>query len=266
MTPHPPPAWPETCYIRPIELESGGQRAWTHLAELRPPDGPPCRAYIKHYPAQAPRGLFNEWFGHTLMHALGVPQPRAALMQAPVLALPGRPMAWAFVSCQPSPVFEGTPKQIYNIDKPEQHAQLVKRLFACACMPTLIAADQLLNNADRNLGNLVFTGKSSFVAIDHSDILGGCNWRTAEQWLPAQWSVSKLIEQLIPIDQVPQAAKQRLFVSSELVCDAFYEAQIDLKNAMNCPSHGDTQIAMDAVWWRTLALANWFKERLQLLV
>lgn len=259
------PIWPESAYLCPIGKAPDGIRAFTHLATLKPPNAALCRGYVKHYPDNAAKGLFNEWFGYILMRALGVPQPQAAIMKAPVYGLPKSPMAWAFVSCQPTPTFDGTPNQLYNIDKPKQHAQLVKRLFNCTAMPLLIAADQFLINGDRNLGNLVFTGKSSFVAIDHGDILSGCNWAQGDLAYTSQWINSKLLEQLVPMDQIKPATRSAIFACAQLVTEAFYEAQLEIQKTMNYRESVDVSAALDAVWWRCAPIAQWFKERLELL-
>lgn len=257
--------WPDGAYVRPIGKAPDGITAFTHLASLKPPNSPACRGYVKHYPTNASKGLFNEWFGYILMRALGVPQPQAAIMRAPVFALPDAPMAWAFVSCEASPTFDGTPKQRYNLEKPEQHAQLVQRLFDCSAIPLLIAADQLLINGDRNLGNLVFTGKSSFVAIDHGDILGGCNWEPADLCFSPEWATSKLLQQLVPMDQIKPATRSAIYACSQLVAAAFYATQIELRREMKSNGKPDVTTALDAVWWRCEPIAQWFQERLQLL-
>jgi hypothetical protein len=260
-----PPVWSSSAYIRPIQTVIGGVRAWTHLAELRPPNEPPCRAYVKHFPIGNHRGLLNELIGHTVMHAMGVPQPRAALVQAPVLALPGNPVAWAFASCQPTPRFEGTPVQIYNLADPKKYTELVERLFSCPALPLLIAVDQLVQNADRNLGNLVFTSKSGFVAIDHSDILGGPAWTTDQHWFQQTWAKSRLIEDVVQIHSLKPQLKGAILVSSEQVSQKFFAFQLQLRDALEEGKNSDVQAAMHAVWWRCLDLTSWFKDRLQLL-
>lgn len=260
------PLWPETSYIRPIENTLGGIRAYTHLADLRPPQGSACRGYVKHFPETHGKGLFNEWFGYIIMRALGVPQPPAAIMLAPVFALPGGPLAWAFVSCQPRPVFEGTPSQIYQLQNPAHHAQLKRRLFACPALPLLIAADQLLKNADRHLGNLVFTGRDQFVAIDHSDILGGPDWRYADTHFSQKWAVSRLIEEFETLTTLPEQARSAILAKAEAISAAYFAGQSALALTLGSVVQSDVRAAMDMVWWRALALCDWFKDKLQLVV
>ncbi len=257
-----PSVWTIDQYIRPIQVEHGGQMAQTHLALVRSANGTPVRGYVKHYGAQHPRGLFNEWFGYTVQSAMGVPQPDCALMPAP---LPGTQLvAWAFVSLEPLPTFQGTPKQLYRLDDPAQHHDLVKRLMACAALPLLVAADQLLGNSDRNMGNLVFTGKNQFVAIDQGGILGGLNWQLADLWFTQQWALSKPIEALVPISSLSASQKNALYAAAEVVQQAFFDLQHELKAAMGADNL-DVNVAIQAVWWRALALAEWFRNRLNLL-
>lgn len=266
MTVKLPALWPETCYIRPIKHATEGQRAFTHLAELKDPNGITCRGYVKHFPTGATKGLFNEWFGYTVMASLGIPQPPCAIMQAPVFGSQNNEIAYAFVSCQPSPVYEGTPKEHYTPDDAVKYTALLKRLFDCPALPSMIAADQLLMNGDRNLGNLVFTGKSTFVAIDHGEILSGIAWLGRDLVEPTSWVQSKPMEVWTTIDQLKPSIKSAIYACSEVVQERIFEVQRDLREALDCKNYSDNAIALDAVWWRCLNLANWHADRLQLLV
>ena len=256
-----PQIWPSTCYVRKIQQQHGGIRAFTHLAQLVSPTGEPCRGYVKHFPASAPRGLFNEWFGYTAMSALSVPQPACAFMEVPIDGV----AAWAFVSLQPTPTFEGTPKEQYNVSDVDQLTTLIKRLLDCHDLPRLIAADQLVMNGDRNLGNLVFTGKRSFVAIDHSDILGGHDWELENLLKTTTWSRSKIIEDLIGIKNLRPSTCGALVAAAEIVQQAYFDTQIELKMALNVGTSRDAEIAIDALWWRCLKIDSWFRNRLKLL-
>lgn len=258
-----PAIWDAKQYIRPISVERGGRMAQTHLALLRNEKGQNVRGYVKHYGQHQPRGLFNEWFGYTLLSALGVPQPECAVLPAP---LPGTSLVgWAFVSLQPVPTFQGTPKQIYDLADPKQHQTLIKRLMACPALPLLVAADQLLANADRNMGNLVFTGKQQFVAIDQGGILGGLQWTLADLWFTQKWALSIPIEVLTPIDSLSLTQKNSIYAAAELVEQAFFELQHELGTALGADHHTEVHAAMQAVWWRALMLAQWFRNRLDLL-
>lgn len=260
-----PQVWAATQYVRPIRHETGGALAATHLAEVRSPLGVPLRAYVKHFPDSTPRAMFNEVFGHVVMSAFGVPQPEVAVMPAPVDMLPSKPWAWAFVSCEPRPTFEGTPKQIYNYTDPDQHSKLVQRLFSCPALPLLIAADQLLKNGDRNIGNLVLTGKASFVAIDHGEILGGGAWQLTDLSFTQHWTPSMLIEALVPIDSLKPELRSAIYASAQLVQEKFFEVQNELKVALDCASSPEAAAAMEMVWWRCLPISDWFRERLGLV-
>lgn len=260
-----PASLPMSHYIRPIRRENGGQQAYTHLAEVLDPSGVPCRGYVKHFPDTLHRSLFNEYFGHALMGAMGVPQPRCAVMPAPVFGHPEGLVAWAFVSFQPRPVSEGTPKELYDLQDAGALESVKKRLFDCPALPLLIAADQLAINPDRNLGNLVFTGRKTFVAIDHAGILGGPAWTQDELTRPTIWALSKLIEKLESIETLKPRMRSAFLASAQVVEDNFYEVQAELRAALNCESDDAARLAMDAVWWRSLDVARWFKNRLQLL-
>lgn len=265
MTIKVPQLWSPTAYIRFIRKETGGARALTHLAELVDPSGKTCLGYVKHFTDTSPRGLFNEWFGYAFMSSLGVPQPPAAFLHAPVMG-DASTVAYAFVSLQSAPVFDGTPKAHYTAGG--SNAALKDRVLACPTLPMLIAADQLVMNGDRNLGNLVFTGKNSFVAIDHSDILGGCNWALDALQKPTKWAHSKLIESTgwVQINDLTPSQRSAIFAAAEVATEKFYELQIQLNIALNDAQSQDVKTALDAVWWRSLELADWFKDKLHLQI
>lgn len=258
-----PAHWPDNCYIRPIRSETGGLRAQTHMAELRTPANQRVRGFVKHFTGGDTKGLFNEWFGYTMLSALGVPQPEAAVMRAPFKGT--GPLAWSFVSLFPRPTSQGTPKQLYDLANPLALAVLTQRLYGCPALPLLIAADQLISNADRNLGNLVFTGETQFVAIDHSDILGGPAWTTSELWHTQVWSRSKLIEDLVSIEELSPPTRARLAAASEVVEEVFFTHQMTVRKLVDCDTEFDSYMAMNAVWWRGVSLASWFRQKLELL-
>lgn len=266
MTVTAPPTWKASNYYRFIRLESSGRQALTHLADLHKPDGDMCRAYVKHYPTHYPRGLFNEWFGHIVLGALGVPQPPAAILPAPI---PGTStVAWAFCSMEPTPRFDGTAKYIYNITNPHEYTALIKRLFEdCEhLLPGLIAADQLLIHGDRNIGNIAFTGKKSFVAIDAGGILGGADNAPRNLLYPAGWVRSKLIEDLVPITDIKPKMSSALIAAAQCAAELFYERQAELSAVLNYPGHSEIAVCFDAVWWRTLEIESLFRTKLNNLI
>ena len=139
-----PAMLPPEHYLRLIKIQDGGARALTHLAMVRSASGTPQRAYVNLFPHIAPRSLFNEWFGYIFMSAVGVAQPEAGVLLAPV---PGQNrQAWAFVSFEPMPRSEGTPKEIYDITSDSHAKILAARLMACHGFALLNAADQLCIN------------------------------------------------------------------------------------------------------------------------
>lgn len=257
-----PAVLPPEHYLRLIKIQEGGIRALTHLAMVRGTSGQPQRAYVKQFPHIAPRSLFNEWFGYIFMSAMGVPQPESGVLLAPV---PGQARsAWAFVSFEPMPRNEGTPKEIYNLTD-ERHAQLLTaRLLACQGFALLNAADQLCINGDRNIGNLVFTGPRSFVAIDHSDILGGYDWKLDSLLCPTTWASAKLIELCQAVKPLLPSQRDSLVAAADVAIEALYLQWKPLRDALQ--DNRESCIALDAVWWRSLSVAQWYRDKLQLLV
>lgn len=256
-----PALLPDAHYLRTIKVQTGGIRALTHLALVRGPTGVAQRAYVKQFPADAPRSLFNEWFGYIFMSALTVPQPQAAVLRAPIPG--GTRMAWSFVSFEPLPRSEGTPKEIYNPTDAAQLKKLAERLLACHAFATLTAADQLCINGDRNMGNLVFTGPRSFVAIDHSDILGGCGWQDDSLLRPSAWAQAKLMDLCESIKPLTITQCNALAAAADIATEALHEQWLPLRAAM--ADSREACLALDAVWWRSLDVARWYRERLKLL-
>lgn len=266
MTITTPEQWPTTQYKRFIRMETSGKSAHTHLAEVATLSGEVCRAYVKHYGPARPHGLFNEWFGHIVLGALNVPQPPAALMPVHV---PGTTLlAWAFCSLEPTPRFDGSAKQLYSLDDPAQHEALLRRLFAdCAhTLPRLIAADQLLMQGDRNIGNILFTGKSHFLAIDNGEILGGAQIQRAELVAPRPWSRSKLIEDLVPISALKPGFCNALVAAAQLAVVELHGKQPAIQAAIGYPANAETAVPYDAVWWRGLELERLFAEKLGVMI
>lgn len=256
-----PQVLPQTHYLRTIKVQQGGVRALTHLALVRNDAGAPQRAYVKQFPISAPRSLFNEWFGYIFMSAMTVPQPPAAVLLAPI---PGDTRAaWSFVSFENLPRSEGTPKEIYSLTDPKQLKTMADRLLACHAFATLTAADQLCINGDRNLGNLVFTGPRSFVSIDHSDILGGYDWPRDSLLKPTTWSQAKLVDLCQSICGLSDSQRNTLVAAADVAVEALYQQWQPLREAV--ASSQEARLALDAVWWRSLDVARWYRKELHLL-
>lgn len=265
MTVKTPEQWGPDRYKRFVRVEASGRMALTHLAEVVDATGKTCNAYIKHYSPDKPRGLFNEWFGHTLFNALEIAQPRAAIMPAPILG--SGAMEWAFVSLVPSPQYEGSAKQLYNIVKPDEHKALIKRLFVdCArSLPGLIAADQLLMNHDRNIGNLLFVSKGRFFVIDFGEILGGSCADVRDLLTPKGWSRSVLIEDLIDISTLKIGFFNAIIAAGQILNENFYSKQRAIMEAIGYPKNNETNVPFDAVWWRTLELDTLFERKFSII-
>ena len=254
--------WPVEAYKQSLRPEGDGGIAETHLALLQPPGGKSCRAYVKHFDAATkPRCLFNEWFSFHVLDALGVPQPRCAIMLAPKWG--SNQLEWAFVSCEASPVTFGTPKQIYRPHDLPQLRKLSERLLQCVCLPVLVAVDQLIANDDRNLGNLVFTGDSAFVAIDHSNALHGPAWTWTEHYQTQRPVRMKLVDLMrMTHGTIPPMTASALIAAAEVVQEAYYATQDDVRRATRCGQDLTSTTAMEMTWWRCNDLSTWIKDEL----
>ena len=260
-----PELLPHAHYRRPIGRATGGQMADTHQAIILNAAKQECRAFVKHFPISQPRSLFNEWFGYCLMAALGVPQPAAAIMPAPRLGAPGI-LEWAFVSFMPTPVCEGTPKEIYNLNDATHFKAIADRLMQCHAFAGMVAADQLCMNNDRNIGNLVFTGPKTFVVIDHNQILGGNSWQRNDLLRPTQWVHSVPIDLCSKCSTISKGTANALVASAEIKSEALWACYAELHEALTLSDRENASLALNAVWWRSLELADWFKQKLHLML
>lgn len=257
--------WPPQSYVQYLDVPADGHIAATHKALLQAPDGSRLRGFVKHFIRPGThQGLLNEVLGCQILGAMGVPVPRCAVMPAPI---PGAgQLAWAFISCEPSPVSHGTPNEIYQLADALQLEALADRLKQCALLPTMIAADQLIANGDRNTGNLVFTGKFGFVAIDHSNVLHGPGWKIEDTWFQ-QHPVASVPLKLFAMAQRPITADEanRLVAAAEVVQERFYQLQDALRQRTGAAESADVCAAMDMVWWRCRDLATWFRMHLRVI-
>jgi hypothetical protein len=257
--------WPHEAYLAFLKPVTGGLIARTHLALLRSPDGEQCRGYVKHFAGPGlTRALFNEWFCAHLVQALGLSMPRCALMEAPDMGT--GPLGWAFLSCEPKPQFSGTPKEIYDLRSAPANRELALRLLRCLQLPAMLAIDQLAANADRNLGNFVFTGPSSFVAIDHSNALHGPNWQTPDTYFaqhPVRYLLLDFLESVL--GRLPDGSANAVVAAADVVQDAYWAVQDALRQDMECAANPDVAAAMDMIWWRCRDLGEWFRKRMQVI-
>lgn len=238
--------------------------AQTHLAIVKNKSGVELRAFVKHFPVSSPRGLFNEYVGYTVMSALGMPQPESAVIKAPI---PSTNQAnFAFVSFQPVPVTEGTPKEIYNLNKTTENLRaLAERIVGCAAFPGMIAADQVCMNHDRNLGNLVFTSKKGFVLIDHSEILGGSNSDINQLLKTTQKVNSKPLAMCEKFYPLKQRVKSAICGSADVVAERMWTEYTALCEALEADENREVKIALEAIWWRSLELSKWLKKEMGIL-
>lgn len=255
---------PSSHYIRMVRPEMGGAMALTHLAIVKDESGAEARAFVKHFPEHAYRGLFNEWFGYAMMSALGIPQPKAAVLSAPI---PGTGMfGYAYVSFQPMPRSEGTPKEIYNLADAQHWMIVANRLLECHSYAGMIAADQLCINADRNLGNIVFTGKKSFVVIDHSEILGGNAWKVDDLLKTTAWVESQPLAICERFSKISKSNQSAICAAADVIAEQLWAKFSQIKSTLNPKGIREIDIALDAIWWRSLSVSQWFKNNFGVLI
>lgn len=265
-----PESWPESAYLRFARTVNEGCSAITHLAWVQPSqEEGRLRGYVKHY--VSPKGLFNEWLGHTVARALGVAVPRCAVMPAPV---PGtNRTAWAFVSVDASPDGSDKPslKSILHDVTMHELQLALDAVWKWPGFAALAAVDQLLANGDRNTGNLVMDGNGGFVAIDFGEVLGSAHWTTSSAWdlaSPQAWVWSRLLQwnPNAPLHNLPPATEQRIMAAAEVATERFFQAYPALFHALHGHDNPDSATALTVLWWRANDLVAHFTKRLQYLV
>lgn len=164
----------------------GGANTSTHIAEIRyPVQTAPVISVVKLLP---PDGIAacNEALAWLFLRAAGVPAPRTAslltLTEKKIVDILGRKRvpkklvsngyvrAWAaeqldFRSIQV--LFAGSKSE-------ERWLELLQTTQGAA----IAAFDEAFLNNDRNTGNILFSGRSSCVPVDHEQCFGQQNWQS----------------------------------------------------------------------------------------
>jgi hypothetical protein len=117
------------------------------------------------------------------------------------------------------------------------------------------------------MGNLVFTGKDTFLAIDHSNALHGPAWENVHLCSTQHMVESKpiLLLELANGGAVPDRVKGMLVAAAEVIQETYYAKQDELRARLGVQSSADAGRAMDMTWWRCGELSNWTRQRLKVI-
>lgn len=271
-----PSTWDESCYAQPASIDEQpkeGVTATTHCA-LFIVDKKPISGYVKHFPLNPkdkmtrPTGLINEILGYSLLNAFGIPTPDAALCPCP------HPITeetdWAFISCR-HPNSVASLNERYNLihlqnehqkenTTQSRNAFRKAELFVLQAIadwthsPALCAVDALMDNNDRNPGNLIRLDNNDILAIDHSNILGGCLRDTKKLFDSPPLKNNKLLSYLMVASPANPNTANQIVSAFEVLCARFYRVNAELKNTLKEHSRYNAPLAhlYSAVWWRAL--------------
>lgn len=152
-------------FVRIVRQIGEGQLALTFLAHVVF-EGAVRRAYIKFYDASTqPMAFLNEILGSLFAQSMGIPSPKAFTVDVPAGELyrygyTGTATALkAFGSLEahdPNSASEGTAKTFY-VAGVLSIPQVRERLLKSPAGRALLGFDEAVGNADRNIGNIVFS-------------------------------------------------------------------------------------------------------------
>ncbi|QGQ69808.1 hypothetical protein [Halomonas sp. PA16-9] len=152
-----------------------GIRALTQPCYLRWSDGTESQAYLKIFGSNLGTCIINEITGFLIGKACNLPLPnKLGMLQLPEdFVKANQCCEWAIAV---SEVPGKTLKMIYKDVGVDSFAPIFDHLFEWSRIEDVLAFDDWIANGDRNIGNVVIAGSSSYYLIDHSDALVKSNW------------------------------------------------------------------------------------------
>lgn len=175
-----------------------GNAGFTVMAQIDIP-GDPCMCYLKFYPPEQPRAIINECAGYILAESLGfsVPKygglitlPRRYLSHAPAWIPENNAIGW-FTADTSHPSIKRSINWVAGAGARRQKRYYAKIIEILNNYPSItqkiVAIDELIANADRNIGNLLVKA-GGFELIDHGLIFGGASWKVPD--LASQFNIN----------------------------------------------------------------------------
>lgn len=203
--------------------------------------------FASFYPAAThPKSLVNEITAYLLAMALGLPiAPKAFIVLVKAgylqsidsrLAFPNQddliPL-WCTCSIPGS-----SPKIHYNLKNVHENPVFIADISKWKHILDTVVFDEWLGNSDRNVGNLIRTGKHCYTLIDHEDIAIHRTWQA--DWLEPGRKIQNLLADILWADRGPADVKQ--------VNEMMYFSE----SAMTA----NIQVLQELVYWWKLLLDN----------
>lgn len=197
------------------------------IAGFNHPEVGEIAAYGKFYPGinKTSRGLVNEITGHVVAQHFGlqVPEP-AFLAEIPIKKLPMRELpaqhAWLKKLAKSTAIYPAWCTIEVNAPTPWHHfgpagsQAIVDDLNKWPQLPSAIVFDHIIANVDRNLRNLLRTGKSTYCLIDHGQLVTSGHW-TSDQLKPEGSFRNRLSEFTVPAKPAEALANSMVFAAEE---------------------------------------------------
>ena len=266
--------WFNGSYVAPLRVIHGGQRARTHLAQIR--QGTQLiTAYVKAFEAGNDRLLFNELAGGLLARHAAIGAPLGGLIWAPLGALialfPGARFAnyQGLVPCYAcAPVDNGYGLAAVGLaDAAGKVLEAISNyVLAWPGFAACVAFDEWVANIDRHANNLLLSAGGRLVPIDHSDCFGGPHQQDDDFTRPQAWYFNKLIDIVCVPDRLPLPVKAALVLAGERLPECHRQCATDLEKLR--PWLGEP-LAINLLRWvevRSRITAQLLRERVRMLV
>lgn len=253
-------------YIRPLEVVASGCRAVTHRALF----SGNRHVFVKAYPAEAGRSLFNDVIGYIMAKHAGVTQPDAGIILLPrSLFDPSINLVDAngYVECFTSVACADLSGRVCGnlfAFLGSDYSNIKPILEKWPGFAKLVAFDTWVSNIDRNVGNLLYVGADQLIPIDHSDVLTGPNWQLSDLVaLEDDWTTNRLIDEIWPWKELSGALRSAILASAERFDAAYANARVDLYELLS--SNADHHRAHHYLWKRSSLSKSLLATRMSML-
>ncbi|EAQ97690.1 hypothetical protein [Congregibacter litoralis] len=243
---------------------SEGDSGFTVIAEIDVP-GAPCMCYLKFYPPGQPRALINECAGYILAETFGFSVPK----YGGLITLPGRYLSNApswipkthtvgwFTTDTSHPSIKRSINWVASAGAGRQkryHAKIIEILTSYPSITQkIVAFDELIANADRNIGNLLVKA-GGFELIDHGLIFGGADWKAPDLANQFNLSTPNIVWQVLGAEAAKLPFKQGTIMAYTKLIIALQTAVDELDFELS-KVFGDQEI--DATKQFLIARSTW---------
>lgn len=259
---------PREAYLATLRIVQESDECLTHIAQIHHPTYGRRTCYVKCYLEDrgASKGLVNEVCGYILAEQAGLSVPENPLimtMETSLLAQLHPQHTRKLVQGGQTAVW--VTEQVVGQVLPSNMEQAADLLRHWRQLPDVIAFDTWVQNADRNVSNLLRSRNGGIVLIDHGHLAGSVRW-TADLLQPdadprhlflALWDRG-----------IPDSINQGIMRAAEQHSGCFRQAEPELKHWTGAlpGDSGDTMALLDFLKKRADESPDRMRRILRLLV